>query len=158
MTNTTSTKSTAPVKEATQQAAAEAKAERVIKAGGEKGQRILNVMKDHPEFTRAQVAEAAEATVGRVGEVFRWSRDNGTKEEKAVVAAHIKAQEAKKAEKAKAAAAAKAEKEAARKAAAKEKADKAAAAKKESAGKAPAKPSASTAKASAPKSAAPKAS
>lgn len=117
MTNTTSTTKTAAAVE-------EAKAEttRVIKAGGEKGKRILAIMKDHPEFTRAQVAEAAGATVGRVGEVVRWSRDNGTKEEKAIIAAHVKAQEKAKAEREKARAAAAKEKEAARKAAAAEKA------------------------------------
>lgn len=103
MSTTTSTKSTAgKVTEATREAATEAKAERIVKNGGAKGEAITALMQEHPEYTRAQLAQEVGCTTGRVGESVRYMRDHGTKEEKAIVAAHLKAQEAAKAERQKA--------------------------------------------------------
>lgn len=69
---------------------------KVVKAGGTKGQRIVEILRQHPEKSRRSVAEEAGATVGRVGEVIRWLRDNGTKEEKAIIARHTEEQAAVK--------------------------------------------------------------
>lgn len=49
-----------------------------VKVGGAKGARIVKIIEQHPEMTRTQVAAAADATVGRVGEVVRWLAVNGT--------------------------------------------------------------------------------
>lgn len=59
---------------------------KVVKAGGAKGERIVEVIKADKTLTRRQVAEAAGATVGRVGEVVRWLAANGTAAEKKAVA------------------------------------------------------------------------
>lgn len=84
---------------------------RVVKAGGDKGKAIVEAMKADPNLTRSQVAEKVGATVGRVGEVVRFLAANGSKDEKAIIARHTKAQESKRAQALK-------EREAAKKAAA----------------------------------------
>lgn len=76
------------------------KAEKVVKAGGKKGEAIVAALQANPSLTRKEAAEAAGATVGRVGEVVRWLAANGTDQEKRVIAAHVAAQATKKAAKA----------------------------------------------------------
>jgi len=73
---------------------------KIVKAGGAKGEAIAALLKEQPHLTRAQVAEKAGATVGRVGEVVRWLAGNGTADQKKVIAAHVKAQPVRTAKKA----------------------------------------------------------
>lgn len=68
------------------------KAPHVVKSGGKKGELIVAALKEDPSRTRSQLAELAEATTGRVGEVIRWLAKEGTKEEKALIARHKEAQ------------------------------------------------------------------
>lgn len=77
---------------AAEEAAAVEEKKHVVKAGGDKGKRIFELLKAEPALTRAQLAERAEATTGRVGEVIRWLDANGSDEEKAAIAAHRDAQ------------------------------------------------------------------
>jgi large subunit ribosomal protein L22e len=102
-TNKTTATKTAAAKPATKKAApatakkAAAKpatepTERVIKAGGKKGELVVAALTKDVTLTRAQLAEAASCTVGRVGEVVRWLRDNGTKDEQALIAKHLASQ------------------------------------------------------------------
>lgn len=76
------------------QADAEAK-KHVVKAGGDKGKKIFELLVAEPALTRAQLAERAEATTGRVGEVIRWLAANGTDEEKAAIETHRASQPVK---------------------------------------------------------------
>lgn len=78
------------------EAAKTAAAKHVVKAGGAKGQAIVELLTKEPSLTRSQLAEKVGATVGRVGEVVRWLAANGTKEEKAVIAKHVASQPARK--------------------------------------------------------------
>lgn len=59
-----------------------------VKAGGAKGERIINVIREDKKkaLTRRQVAEAAEATVGRVGEVVRYLAAEGSTADQRLVA------------------------------------------------------------------------
>lgn len=58
----------------------------IVKAGGTKGTAIVALLTEDPSLTRQQLAAEVGCTVGRVGEVIRWLRENGTPEEQAVVA------------------------------------------------------------------------
>lgn len=79
------TKTSTATKTTAKTAATEKK---VVKAGGAKGARIIEVIREDKkkELTRRQVAQKAEATVGRVGEVVRWLDANGNATEKRLVA------------------------------------------------------------------------
>jgi len=78
------------------EAAADAEAKKhVVKAGGDKGKKIFELLVAEPALTRAQLAERAEATTGRVGEVIRWLAANGTDEEKAAIETHRASQPVK---------------------------------------------------------------
>lgn len=74
----------------------DAPAERVIKAGGKKGEAIVLALTKDPSLTRAQLAERIGATVGRVGEVVRYLATHGTKEEQALIEKHRASQPARK--------------------------------------------------------------
>jgi hypothetical protein len=79
-----------------EEAKAEAEAPKhVVKAGGDKGKKIFELLVAEPALTRAQLAEKAEATTGRVGEVIRWLAANGTDEEKAAIELHRTSQPVK---------------------------------------------------------------
>lgn len=86
-------------------------------SGGAKGQAIVAALRDHPDYTRAQIAEAAGATVARVGEVIRWGLAHEDDDAHGPAVAFQEAKEREKAEKLEAREAAKAEKRAAREAA-----------------------------------------
>lgn len=69
-----------------------AKTPRIIKAGGAKGVAVVALLTQDPALTRGQLAKEIGCTVGRVGEVVRYLRDHGSKEEQALIAKHVKAQ------------------------------------------------------------------
>lgn len=97
--NTTAAKTAAAKKPAAKPAEKKApaeKGERIIKAGGTKGQAIVALLTKEPGLTRAQLAEKIGATTGRVGEVVRFLAAHGTKEEQALIAKHVAAQPARK--------------------------------------------------------------
>lgn len=68
------------------------KTERVIKSGGKKGDAIVEALRKDPSRSRKDLAELVGATTGRVGEVVRWLRDHGTKEEQALIGKHLESQ------------------------------------------------------------------
>lgn len=78
---------------------------KVVKAGGTKGQAIILAMMARPDATRQQIADKADATTGRVGEVVRYLALHGTKEEKQIVKPWVAKTPAKSAPTAKKAAA-----------------------------------------------------
>ena len=82
----------AKTEETTATAVEAAPKERFIKNGGAKGALIVSLLVSNPELTRSQLAEAAQATNGRVGEVIRHMAQRGTTEEQAIVAKHVAAQ------------------------------------------------------------------
>lgn len=70
--------------------------ERVIKAGGKKGEAVVAALTKDPSQSRAQLAETVGCTVGRVGEVLRHLAKNGTPEEQALVKKHEESKPARK--------------------------------------------------------------
>lgn len=95
-----STPAKAAAKKATPAKAATAtsgpKADRVIKAGGDKGKAVVELLTKEPGLTRTQLAEKIGCTTGRVGEVVRFLANHGTTEEKALIAKHVAAQPPRK--------------------------------------------------------------
>lgn len=70
--------------------------ERIVKAGGKKGEAIVELLRKEPGLTRAQVADKVGATVGRVGEVVRFLAGHGDADQKAVIAKHVASQPPRK--------------------------------------------------------------
>jgi hypothetical protein len=52
----------------------------VAGTGGDKGSAVLDLIKKHPDWTRAQIAEAVGCTPQRVGEVVRAAVSEGVTE------------------------------------------------------------------------------
>lgn len=63
-----------------------------VKAGGEKGKAIVEILTNEPNLSRKAIAEKAGATTGRVGEVIRFLAAEGTATEKKVIGRHMAAQ------------------------------------------------------------------
>lgn len=74
----------------------EQQSKKIVKAGGAKGEAVVKALTENPALTRAQLAGQVGCTVSRVGEVIRYLRDHGTKEEQTVIGRHLQAQPARK--------------------------------------------------------------